>query len=90
MCKLRLVSSFSFQDFVVGLYQSVGMPAGAKFSPEDVRLLYSKVFHVPSNTSEAQTAIKKVTTQTHFKQQHYQSGFMREQSVAVSVSDCRR
>lgn len=82
------MSLFSFQAFIVGLYQSVGMPAGEEFSSEDVSLLYSKVFHVPSNTSEAQMAMKKVTAQTNFKQQHYQSSFIREQSV--SVSDCRR
>ena len=49
---------------MAGLYQYLGMSVGAEFSSEDVSLLYRKVFHVPSNTDEAHTAMKKVTTQT--------------------------
>lgn len=84
------MSLFSFQDFIVGLYQSVGMSVGAEFSSEDVSRLYSEVFHVPSNTGEAQTAMKKVTAQANFTvKQHYQSSFIIEQSY-VPVSDCPR
>lgn len=38
------------------------MCVGAEFSSEDVSLLYSKVFHVPSNVDEAHVAMKKVKT----------------------------
>ncbi|XP_067358466.1 uncharacterized protein [Channa argus] len=35
------------------------MSVGEEFSAEDVSRIYQKVFHVPSNTDEAQTAMKK-------------------------------
>ncbi|GAA6230424.1 uncharacterized protein LOC122875507 isoform X2 [Lates japonicus] len=48
------------QDCVAGLYQSLGMSVRTEFSCEDVSLLFRKVFHVPSNTDEAHTAMKKI------------------------------
>lgn len=63
------MSMFSSQDFIAGLYQSVGMSVGAEFSSEAMSRLYCKVFQVPSNTSEAQAAMKKVTARTRLKQQ---------------------
>lgn len=52
------------QDYIAGLYQSLGMSVGAEFTPEDVSLLYSKVFHFPSNITEAHTAMRKVAAHT--------------------------
>ncbi|RVE71911.1 hypothetical protein OJAV_G00056500 [Oryzias javanicus] len=48
------------QDCIATLHQLLGKPAGAEFSSEDVSLLFSKVFHVPSNSREAHAAMKKV------------------------------
>ncbi|XP_054865203.1 uncharacterized protein LOC118471705 isoform X1 [Amphiprion ocellaris] len=48
------------QDCIAGLYQSMGISAGAEFSIEDVSLLHRKVFHVPSNSNEAHSAMKKL------------------------------
>ncbi|XP_054865204.1 uncharacterized protein LOC118471705 isoform X2 [Amphiprion ocellaris] len=48
------------QDCIAGLYQSMGISAGAEFSIEDVSLLHRKVFHVPSNSNEAHSAMKKI------------------------------
>lgn len=93
VCKLQLI--FSSQDCVAGLYQSLGMSVGAEFSCEDVSLLFHKVFHVPSNTDEAHTAMKKVTTETTnititaviiFV---YRNGIVLV-CVPLSVSDCWR
>ncbi|XP_061578773.1 uncharacterized protein LOC133444896 [Cololabis saira] len=41
--------------------QSLGTSAGVVLSSEDVSLLFSKVFHVNSNTSEARAAMKKIS-----------------------------
>lgn len=43
-----------------GLYRAVGVSAGGAFSPEDVRIIYQKVFHYPSMTNEVLVAMKKV------------------------------
>jgi len=43
-----------------GLYRAVGLSAGGAFSPEDVRIIYQKVFHYPSMTNEVLVAMKKV------------------------------
>ncbi|XP_044050666.1 uncharacterized protein LOC122875507 isoform X2 [Siniperca chuatsi] len=48
------------QDCIAGLYRSLGVSVGAEFSSEDVRLLYHKVFRVPSDTDEAHVAMKKI------------------------------
>ncbi|XP_078804942.1 uncharacterized protein LOC144992455 isoform X2 [Oryzias latipes] len=48
------------QDCIATLHQLLGKPAGVEFSSEDVSLLFSKVFHVPSNSTEANAAMKKV------------------------------
>ncbi|XP_034542337.1 uncharacterized protein LOC117814889 isoform X2 [Notolabrus celidotus] len=48
------------QDHITGLYRFLGLSVGAKFSPEDVSLLFSKVFHVPSNSDAACVAMEKI------------------------------
>ncbi|AWP08544.1 Hypothetical protein SMAX5B_010054 [Scophthalmus maximus] len=48
------------QDCVAALYRSLGRSIGVEFSSEDVSLLYHKMFHVPSNSDEAYTAMKKI------------------------------
>nr|XP_040017632.1 uncharacterized protein LOC120808660 [Gasterosteus aculeatus aculeatus] len=48
------------QDCITDLYRSLGKSVGAEFSPEDVSVLYHKVFHVSSDTSEAYLAMKKI------------------------------
>ncbi|CAG5958091.1 unnamed protein product, partial [Menidia menidia] len=47
-------------DCIAALYQSLGLSDGAEFSAEDVSLLYLKVCHAPSSTSEAHAAMKKI------------------------------
>lgn len=49
-----------FQDYLCGLYRSLGLPLGAEFSSEDVTTIYRQVFHVPSNTVDASAAMRKV------------------------------
>lgn len=49
-----------FQDYLCGLYRSLGLPLGAEFSSEDVTTIYRQVFHVPSNTVDASAAMQKV------------------------------
>ncbi|CAJ1056774.1 uncharacterized protein LOC117814889 isoform X1 [Xyrichtys novacula] len=48
------------QDCITGLYRSLGLSVGAEFSSEDVSRLFSKVFHVSSNTDEASVAMEKI------------------------------
>lgn len=52
--------SVLLQDFIPALYQCLGMSVGAEFSTKDVSLLFCKVFHVSSNRSEAEAAMRKV------------------------------
>ncbi|XP_026167033.1 uncharacterized protein LOC113132866 [Mastacembelus armatus] len=49
------------QDFIAGLYHSMCMSIGPEFSSEDVSLLYRKIFHAPANTTDANTAMKKIS-----------------------------
>ncbi|XP_028306368.1 uncharacterized protein LOC114465503 [Gouania willdenowi] len=49
------------QEVVAGLSQALGKSSGAEFSPEDVSVLYRKVFHISSSSGEARAAIKKIT-----------------------------
>lgn len=88
MHELQLLTLFSSEDFK-GLYQSVGMHVGAAHSSEDGSRLYGKVFHVPSNTGEAQAAMKKVTAQTHFSINHHHGSSFREHCY-ISVSGGQR
>ncbi|XP_029992549.1 uncharacterized protein LOC115421035 [Sphaeramia orbicularis] len=48
------------QDCITGVYQSLGLSVGEKFSTEDVSHLYCKVFHVPSDIEEAHMAMMKI------------------------------
>ncbi|KAM4618266.1 uncharacterized protein ACJ7VT_007672 [Polymixia lowei] len=48
------------QECIAGLYQSVGISVGGEFSPEDVGILFHKVFHLPSTTDDVHIAIKKL------------------------------
>lgn len=57
----NLLSYIVLQDYITDLYQFLGLSVGAEFSPEDVTLLYRKVFHLPSCTDEARAAMQKVT-----------------------------
>lgn len=58
---LQMSKLVLLQDIIPALHQCLGMSAGAEFSSEDISLLFCKVFHVPSNRSEADAAMKKVT-----------------------------
>lgn len=42
------------------MYGSLGLSVGATFSSEDVSVLFSKVFHTPSNNAAAHVAMERV------------------------------
>ncbi|XP_052330831.1 uncharacterized protein LOC118401160 isoform X3 [Oncorhynchus keta] len=48
------------EQCVAGLYQSLGRSLGGQLSPQEVCVLFHKVFHLHTSLEDAHTAIKKV------------------------------
>lgn len=61
------------------------MSAGAKFSSEDVTLLYRRVFHAPSSSDEAHAAMQKVTKKDLINKHQYRSSYCPIKSSLVIV-----
>lgn len=84
----NLLSYIIPQDYITDLYQFLGLSVGAEFSPEDVTLLYRKVFHLPSCTDEAHAAMQKVTLyfcqEASIKQKSYQTFTCHLETLFVS------